>query len=123
MPSRKSNTPEPTVALPTGDGRVEVSVVDGEIWVSDYDSRRKRNFTIVIQRGKLNGSQCACQAVHESVRDEGNLAASKGARPKHSQRIAQAHRIMAKRPPRKAGYWYQEPDSSAHGGPVVIIEQ
>jgi len=123
MPSRNYRIPEPMVSLPIGDGRVEISVVDGEIWVSDYDSRTKRNFTIVIQRGTLNGNRCVCQAVHESAREESTLAASKRGRPKHARRIAKAHEVMAEKPPRKAGYWYQDPNSSAHGGPVVVIEQ
>lgn len=127
MASNKYDMPEPAVALPQRDGRVEITVVDGEIWVSDYDSDGKSNFTFVIQRGPLRGSETARAAVVDSCEKE------RGA--EHKRRVAAARATMvganrqlgtsatAAGQPRAAGYWYVDPNWSAHGGPVVIVEQ
>jgi hypothetical protein len=120
MASNK-DLPEPTVALPVPDGRVEVTVVDNEIWISDYaktGNRQRLNFTLVIPRGKLVGNAAASQSAFEHHRkDYGKASAMR------SPRLAACAVKVGKAKPRKAGFWYEDKEFPAHGGPVVILEQ
>jgi len=108
--------PAPTVVLPVGDGRVELTVVDDEIWLSDYGTGH--NFTLVIPRTKLQGNKTACTNVFEHH----NKKASAG-KYTPSKRVAAASQLLAVEPPRMAGYWYELPNFGSHGGPVVVVEE
>ena len=110
--------PAPAVVLPLGDGRVEITVVDNEIWLSDYASGEVRNFTLVIPRSKLLGNKSARDGVHDHYCNKGT-----GEKYAPSRRIEKAAVKLRVAPPPMAGYWYQDPDSPAHGGPVVIVEE
>jgi len=115
MASSKEKTPAPAVVLPVGDGRVEVTVIDGAIWLSDYASGKSRNFTLVIPRKRLQGHKSARQGVFDCHCED--------AKREPSLPMAAARTSLLKQaPPRKAGYWYELP-SPAHGGPVVIVEE
>lgn len=117
MATQRDRIPAPGVTLHVGDGRVEVTVVDNEIWLSDYASGEARNFTLVIPRTRLQGNKSARQSVHDH-----HCNHKDGARP-CSSRVAAALPQLEKTPPAVAGYWYQDPNSPAHGGPVVIVEE
>lgn len=117
MASPKETYPAPSVVLPVGDGRVEVSVVDNEIWLSDYSSGEARNFTLVIPRQRMQGNKSARQAVFDHHCNKG------GEKYAPSLRMAKASTaLLTAAPPPIAGYWYELP-SPAHGGPVIIVEE
>ena len=118
MATSRENPPVPAVVLPIGDGRVEITVVDNEIWLSDYSDGTIHNFTLVIPRNKLQGNKSARQAVCDHHNNKGG-----GEKYAPSRRVVAASKLFAVEPPRMAGYWYQDPNSPAHGGPVVIIEE
>jgi len=111
MASSRQDIPAPAVVLPTGNGRVEVTVVDNEIWLSDY-AGGKHNFTLVIPRKRLKGNKAARDGVYDHHCTKTSTA---------SVRMAAASDLTTERPA-KAGYWY-ELASPAHGGPVVIVEE
>lgn len=117
MASSRENIPAPAVVLPLGDGRVEVTVVDDEIWLSDYASGEARNFTVVIPRKRLQGNKSARQGVFDHHCNKGPDKYAP------SVRMAAANSaLLTSAPPPMAGYWYELP-SPAHGGPVVIVEE
>ncbi len=118
MPTSRENVPAPSVVLPIGDGRVEITVIDNEIWLSDYAGGNSHNFTLVIPRTRLQGNKSACQSVFDHHTNKGG-----GDQSAFSRRVMAARKTLATEPPRMAGYWYQDPNSAAHGGPVVIIEE
>jgi hypothetical protein len=116
MATSRETIPAPTVVLPVGDGRVEITVVDNEIWLSDYASGESRNFTLVIPRSKLQGNKSARDSVYDHH-------CKKGGNGKYaSKRLAAVSKQLTAQPPAIAGYWYELP-SPAHGGPVVIVEE
>jgi len=117
MATSKKSIPAPSVVLPIGAGRVELTVTEDEIWLSDYADAEKRNFTLVIPRSELHGNESACQSVfaHHSNR--------KGAGRTLSQRVTAVRKFLTAQPPKVAGYWYEDPSFPAHGGPVVIVEE
>jgi len=117
MAASKKSIPVPSVVLPIGGGRVELTVTDGEIWLSDYATGKKRNFTLVIPRGKLRGNKSARQSVFDHHSNK------RGAKAALSQRVMAARKLITAQPPKVAGYWYQDPSFPAHGGPVVIVEE
>jgi hypothetical protein len=119
----KKDIPETMVALPLRDGRVELTVVGDEIWISDYaksGSRERLNFTLVIPRGKLVGNAAARESAFEHHRMDDYAGK---APPMRSARLAACAARVGKVKPRKAGYWYEDSAFPAHGGPVVILEQ
>jgi hypothetical protein len=117
----------PVVALPLPDGgRVEISVVEDTIWVSDYASGDVCNFTLRVPRGKLEGDDIARAGVHEMFKERARGHAKpradgdRGAAYRASvQRIAEA---IAYAPPSKAGFWVIDPTFNPHGGPVVVLD-
>jgi hypothetical protein len=122
----------PVVSLPQpGGGRVEISVVDDVIWISDYAKDDKgndvSNFTLCVARGPLEGAPDAAAGVHALFRRRGtspsNLAAGTHA---HSQAqramLARLAPAMVASPPSKAGYWFVDPTITPHGGPVVVVD-
>jgi len=111
MAKSKQDIPATAVVLPDGKGRVEITVVDDEIWLSDYGSG-KHNFTLVIPRKRLKGNKAARDGVYDHHCKKTGTASVKAA----------ATTDLTTAPPAKAGYWY-ELASNAHGGPVVIIEE
>jgi hypothetical protein len=129
MASRKYEMPPTTIALPQADGRVEVTVHGDEIWVSDYAADNTSHFTFVIQRGPLKGSDNARAVVADSCKtdqDKGGwhrprVAAARAAMASASSQMGGAG--TAPPQPRRAGYWYEDPNWTGHGGPVVIVEQ
>jgi hypothetical protein len=120
----------PVVVMPVpGGGRVEISIVDDTIWVSDYTNNNVCNFTLRVVRGKLEGADSAREGVHElyKQRKAGGVAALK-ASPAFERnagyrdtmtRIAEAYSTAR---PSKAGYWFIDPTVSPHGGPVVVLD-
>ena len=118
MATSRETIPVPSVVLPIGDGRVEITVIDNEIWLSDYAGGSTHNFTLVIPRMKLQGNKSACQGVFAHHSNKGGDNQSD-----FSRRVLAARKYLSAEPPRMAGYWYQDPNSAAHGGPVVIIEE
>jgi hypothetical protein len=117
MAGSRETIPAPAVVLPLGEGRVEITVVNDEIWLSDYANDKDRNFTMVIPRSKLTGNKSACDAVHN------HYSRDTGGKPPRWQRLQAVVDMLRVQPPRMAGYWYQDPASPAHGGPVVIVEE
>jgi hypothetical protein len=115
MATDRGKIPGPAVTLNLDDGRVEITVVDNEIWLSDYASGEKHNFTLVVPRKRLQGNKAAQEAVHQHFSKRGAAAPS--------ARIAAAAPKLVEGPPAMAGYWYQDPNFPAHGGPVVIVEE
>lgn len=111
MAKSKQDIPATAVVLPDGKGRVEITVIDDAIWLSDYGSG-KHNFTLVIPRKRLKGNRAARDGVYDHHCKKTGKA---------SVRVA-AKTDLTSSPPAKAGYWY-ELASPAHGGPVVIIEE
>ncbi|HUL64043.1 MAG TPA: hypothetical protein VLW55_05460 [Burkholderiaceae bacterium] len=111
MAKSKQDIPAAAVVLHDDEGRIEVTVVDGEIWLSDYGSG-KHNFTLVIPRMRLKGNKAARDGVYNHHCNKTGKASVKLA----------ATTDLTSAPPAKAGYWYQLA-SPAHGGPVVIIEE
>lgn len=116
MATSREKIPDPAVVLPLGSGRVEITVVDNEIWLSDYSGDTERNFTLVIPRGKLQGNKSARESVYDHH-------CNKGGNGKYaSARLAAVSKQLKTQPPAMAGYWYELP-SPAHGGPVVLVEE
>lgn len=120
----------PVVVMPiTGGGKVEISVVNDSIWISDYSSDDVCNFTLRVMRGKLEGSEYAREAVHEMYkrRKLGGPSAQKGA-PAHEgnrgrrEALAKFAETFAAGLPSKAGYWFSDPTVTPHGGPVVVLD-
>jgi len=117
MATFKKSIPVPSVVLPVGAGRVELTVTEGEIWLSDYADDEKRNFTLVIPRSELHGNKSACKSVFDHHSNK------RGAKNAFSQRVAAVRKFLTVQPPKVAGYWYEDPSFPAHGGPVVIVEE
>jgi hypothetical protein len=120
----------PVVALPLpGGGRVEISVVDDTIWVSDYSSADVCNFTLRVPRGKLEGADNARAGVHElfkkralngtTAQKASSAAARNAAYRAALTKMAEAYAVE---PPSKAGYWFIDPTINPHGGPVVVLD-
>lgn len=117
MGSKKSapaEAPAKSLEMQVDGGRVEVSVVDGSIWLSSYEGKTHQ-FTIVVPRKPLQGNQDACDAVAQHAR--------KGCGRDKSAMVTAAIPKLQATPPAKAGYWYEDPNFPTHGGPVVIIEE
>lgn len=119
---------QPVVALPQKNGRVEITVVEGMIWVSDYavgpDGKEVSHFTLCIPRGPLDGALSARQEVHSKYAQPGTLSNDKrgngrGAPNPEFVRIVQE---LAKGAPSMAGYWFSHPTLKRHGGPVVVLD-
>jgi hypothetical protein len=123
----------PAVALPQpGGGRVEISVVDDVIWISDYSKDDQgndvSNFTLCVARGPLEGAPAAAAGVHGLFKQRGdrtwNGSKPNGRGPTKAQRavIDRVTPAMLEGPPSKAGYWFVDPTIAPHGGPVVVVD-
>jgi len=115
----------PVVALPQPDGgRVEISVVDDMIWISDYSSAGTCNFTLRVLRGRLEGAENARVAVHDLFKERarGKSSAAYGRNSPYRAALNKIAEAMVAAPPTKAGYWFIDPTFSPHGGPVVVLD-
>ena len=119
----------PVVALPQSNGRVEITVADDMIWVSDYavgaDGKEISNFTLCIPRGPLDGAASAPREVQSKYSQPNKLSISKsgnGRSPAASAEFVRIAQELAKGPPSMAGYWFAHPTLKRHGGPVVVID-
>lgn len=120
----------PVVVMPVpGGGRVEISIVDDTIWVSDYSNNDVCNFTLRVPRGGLEGADNARDGVRDLYkrRKLGGPSAPRAAsayerNARYREAIAQFAEAFAAAPPSKAGYWFIDPTVSPHGGPVVVLD-
>jgi len=115
MASSREKVPAPTVILPVGDGRVEITVSNKKIWLSDYASGKARNFTLVIPRTRLKGSDSARQLVLD------RHVETKGDRPSPSRRKAAGGKSSGTKVQPTAG-GHVTP-KMVQGGPVVVVDE
>ncbi|HTT09742.1 MAG TPA: hypothetical protein VMG60_02540 [Burkholderiaceae bacterium] len=114
MASSREKVPVPTVILPIGDGRVEITVSDKKIWLSDYASRKARNFTLVIPRTRLKGSDSDRLGAFDLHADP------KRAKRTPSKTNAAATKSSRTKVQRAAGH---PVPALVHGGPVVVVDE
>ena len=115
MTAQNTRFPEPGTTLEVDGGRVELTVVDDAIWLSSYEGKTHQ-FTLVVPRKPLEGNRAALDGVAQRARSGARKASS-------SMMVAKAMERFKTTTPARAGYWYEDPDSRSHGGPVVIIEE
>ncbi len=123
----------PVVVLPQADGgRIEISVVNDTIWLSDYSKDAKgndvSNFTLCVARGPMEGAPDAASFVHDLFKRRGSAPSNpprhngQGRSPAQQALIARVAPAMVAKPPSKAGYWYVDPTITPHGGPLVVVD-
>lgn len=115
MASAKKPVPAATVVVPDANGRVELTVVDGKIWLSDYSAAGTRNFTLLVPRKKLRGNQTARDSLHAHLKTQSGGTSVNAAG-------ATAVPLSPATAPDQVGYWYVD-DSYAHGSPVTVVEE
>ncbi len=99
-----------------GGGKVEVTVEDDAIWLSNIDGSDKRTFTLRIARKALEGHSIAVRGIEERAAHAKTL----GARAPRLDRDEDCAKAASAS--KQAGFWFVDERYTLLGTPVTVID-